>query len=159
MTWDDFDPWSEHSVRGFAAQQVAAGLHSEAEAMAYAREQLARLLPSGLATPLHSLWTVREAAPGDADDAVVGWLWLRVRPLGSEVEAFLFDVEVVEHARGRGLGRATMLAAEEAARDLGADVVRLNVFGHNTAARGLYESLGYVATSTTVTARRMAKRL
>lgn len=156
MTWDDFDPWSEHSVQGFAAQQVASGLHSEAEAVAYAREQLARLLPSGLATPLHLLWTVRETAAGDA---VVGWLWLRVRPLGSEVEAFVFDVEVVEQARGRGLGRAAMLAAEEAARDLGADVVRLNVFGHNTAARGLYESLGYVATSTTVTARLMEKRL
>lgn len=148
MTWEEFDVWSEHSVQGFAAQQVAAGLQPGPEAVAYARRQLAELLPSGPATPLHSQWTVRE--PTGADD-VVGWLWLRVRPGPGEVEAYVFDVEVAEHARGRGLGRATMLAGEQAARDLGADVVRLTVFAHNTAARRLYELLGYVVTSALVT--------
>ena len=148
MTWDEFDTWSEHSLEGFAAQQVASGLHSGAEATAYAREQLAELLPAGLATPLHLLRTVVEPAAGNA---VVGWLWLRVRPSPGEVEAYVFDVEVAEHARGRGMGRATMLAAEQAARDLAADVVRLTVFGHNTAARALYDSLGYVVTTAFVT--------
>jgi hypothetical protein len=59
------------------------------------------------------------------------------------VDAFLYDIELAPATRGRGLGRATMLAAEDAARELGADRIRLNVFGHNTAARRLYESLGY----------------
>jgi ribosomal protein S18 acetylase RimI-like enzyme len=62
-------------------------------------------------------------------------------------EAYVFDVEILPEARGRGLGRATMLAAEEAARDQRADVVRLNVFGHNVPAIRLYESLGYSAAS------------
>ena len=84
---------------------------------------------------------------------MVGHLWLRVRTLSTEVEAFVFDVEVVEEARGRGLGRATMLAAEQAARELDASVVRLNVFGHNASPGALYESLGYVVTAATMTKR------
>ena len=148
MTWDEFDVWAPRSMQGFAEQQVSAGLQPEVEATAYARQQFAELLPSGLATPLHLQWTVHETVEGDP---VVGQLWLRVRTLSDEVEAFVFDVEIVEAARGRGLGRATMLAAERAARELDASVVRLNVFGHNTPARRLYESLGYVVTSATMT--------
>jgi ribosomal protein S18 acetylase RimI-like enzyme len=150
MTWDEFDVWAPHSMQGFAEQQVSAGLQPEAEAEAYARQQFAELLPSGLATPLHLQWTVHENVEGDP---VVGHLWLRVRTLSTEVEAFVFDVEVVEEARGRGLGRATMLAAEQAARELDASVVRLNVFGHNAVARRLYESLGYAVTAATMTKR------
>jgi ribosomal protein S18 acetylase RimI-like enzyme len=148
MTWDQFDVWAQHSVLGFAEQQVSAGLQPRVEATTYARQQFAELLPSGLATPLHLHWTVHERVAGDP---VVGYLWLRVRTLSTEVEAFVFDVEVLEEARGRGLGRATMQAAEQAARELDASVVRLNVFGHNTAALRLYESLGYVVTSLTMT--------
>jgi ribosomal protein S18 acetylase RimI-like enzyme len=82
-----------------------------------------------------------------AGHEVVGALWLRVRPLSTEVEAYVFDVEILPEARGRGLGRATMLAAEDAARDQRADVVRLNVFGNNVPAIRLYQSLGYSAAS------------
>jgi ribosomal protein S18 acetylase RimI-like enzyme len=145
MSWDEFDTWSERSVRGFADQQVDAGVLPAPEALAYARRQLGHQLPSGVATPLHLLHTVREQAPGEP---VVGHLWMRVRPLSTEVEAFVFDVEVLDQARGRGLGRATMLDAERRARELGATVLRLNVFGHNTPALRLYETLGYGVTST-----------
>lgn len=151
MTWDDFDAWSERSVRGFAAQQTAAGLHTIPEATAYAEKAFADLLPAGLATPTHLFWTVHV---GDAP--TVGYLWLRVCPCSrepGECEAYVFDVEIVPEARGRGLGRATMLAAEDAARDLGATVMRLNVFGHNTVAIRLYEGLGYVVTISTLTKR------
>jgi GNAT superfamily N-acetyltransferase len=148
MTWADFDPWSRHSVRGFAAQQVAAGLGSEQEATAYATDFFDTVLPEGLATPTHAFWTVHvDGGP------TVGHLWLRVRPTQREVEAFVFDVEIAAHARGRGLGRATMLAGELEARDLGATVMRLNVFGHNSPALGLYASLGYTVEAATVSRR------
>jgi ribosomal protein S18 acetylase RimI-like enzyme len=148
MTSAQFDDWSRHSVRSFAGQQVASGLQPGPEAEAYAAQQIVALLPAGLDTPQHSLWHVV------ATDEVVGNLWLRVRPLSTETEGYVFDVEIVPQARGRGLGRATMLAAEDAARELGADVVRLNVFGQNVPAIRLYESLGFE-----VTAQQMAKAL
>jgi GNAT superfamily N-acetyltransferase len=148
MTWADFDPWSQHSVRGFAAQQVAAGLGSEREATAYAADFFHTLLPEGLATPMHAFWTVHLGS-----GPTVGHLWLRVRPTGEEVEAFVFDVEITPGARGGGLGRATMVAAEGEARILGASVMRLNVFGHNTPARALYAALGYAVDAVTLTKR------
>jgi len=142
MSADRFAAWSGHSVEGFAAQQVAAGTAGPAEAAAAARAAFADLLPHGRETPQHHFWTVL------AGEEQVGDLWIRVQPLPAEVEAYVYDVEVRPGHRGRGLGRATMLAAETAARDLGADVLRLNVFGHNVAAGALYDSLGYTASST-----------
>lgn len=132
-------------MEGFVAQQITAGLLPEPEARASAVQQLADLLPGDVKTPTHHLWQV------EADDEVVGALWLRVRSLPAEVEAYVFDVEIDSRLRGRGLGRATMLAAEAAARDLGAGVIRLNVFAHNTAAVRLYESLGYTASAVSLT--------
>ena len=148
MTLSEFEEFAVRSRAGFAAQQVASGVLPEDEAAGYAAEQLARLLPDGLDTPDQHLWTVR------ACDEAVGHLWIEVRGDADGRGAFVYDVEVAEHARGRGLGRATMLAGERAAAELGAERVRLNVFGHNTAARRLYDALGYE-----VTATMMGKRL
>jgi len=46
--------------------------------------------------------------------------------------------------QGRGLGRALVQAALDAARERGARKVTLRVLAPNTAARALYESCGFV---------------
>ncbi len=147
MTWDVFDRWAPQSVSDGAAQLKASGLLEEPEATARVREQLAELLPAGIATPLHLLWTVRATV----QDALVGHLWMRIRPSSDEVEAFVLDVDVLPELRGHGWGRATMLAAEQAARDAGASVLRLSVFGHNSAGVRLYEGLEYGVVGATMT--------
>ena len=139
MTAAEFDRWSVHSVAGFVRQQVASGLQPEAEARRDAARVFAAQLPDGRDTEHHHVLRVQDPDAG----ATVGSLWLRVRPRAGEVEGYVFDVELLPAARGRGLGRATMLAAHETARALGATVMRLNVFGHNAPAIALYESLGY----------------
>jgi ribosomal protein S18 acetylase RimI-like enzyme len=148
LTADEFGPWSRRSVSGFAAQQVAAGVSTEPEATAYAEQQLAQLLPDGPTTPTHRIWAVHVD-----DGPAVGTLWLQVpRSLG-QGPAYVFDVDIDPSHRGRGLGRATMLAAESAAREAGASAISLNVFGHNGAALGLYDALGYTVTRTTLSRR------
>ena len=137
MSADRFVDWTEHSRRGFVDQQVRSGALPPSEAEAYASQQLTALLPQGRSTRGHHFWTVH------ADGDEVGTLWLRVRGDGADREAYVFDVEVAPGFRGRGLGRATMRAAEDASRGLGARWMRLNVFGHNTPAIGLYDGLGY----------------
>ena len=57
---------------------------------------------------------------------------------------FIYDIYVDPAWRGRGLGRAAMLLADEEARVRGIRRVELNVFGGNAVARRLYLSLGYV---------------
>jgi len=51
---------------------------------------------------------------------------------------------VADEARGLGVGRALVRAAVEEARRLGARRITLRVLGHNTPARKLYESEGFV---------------
>jgi GNAT superfamily N-acetyltransferase len=74
--------------------------------------------------------------PADGDDPGAWWVW---------------DVLVDEGRRGEGLGRATMLLAEDYATAHGARTLGLSVFGFNEAARRLYESLGYGTTSVKMT--------
>ncbi|MFI8874405.1 GNAT family N-acetyltransferase [Streptomyces sp. NPDC055243] len=51
---------------------------------------------------------------------------------------------VADEARGRGVGRGLVRAAVELARRQGARRVTLRVLGHNTPARTLYASEGFV---------------
>jgi ribosomal protein S18 acetylase RimI-like enzyme len=79
---------------------------------------------------------------GDGPD---GLAVLRFRPaIWSEaLECYLAELYVVPTARGRGLGRALMSAALELARAQGADYMDLGTAETDTAARALYESLGF----------------
>jgi ribosomal protein S18 acetylase RimI-like enzyme len=74
-----------------------------------------------------------------------GLALLRFRPsLWSEtLDCYLEELYVVPDRRGRGLGRALMDAAMEAARDAGAAHMDLGTAETDTAARALYESLGF----------------
>jgi ribosomal protein S18 acetylase RimI-like enzyme len=62
------------------------------------------------------------------------------------LECYLAELYVVPECRGRGLGRALMLAALELARERGADYMDLNTGEQDVAARSLYESLGFSRT-------------
>ncbi len=57
--------------------------------------------------------------------------------------ASLEELYVAPPKRGQGLGRALMQAAIEEARSHGADHIDLGTSTDDTAARGLYESLGF----------------
>jgi ribosomal protein S18 acetylase RimI-like enzyme len=58
---------------------------------------------------------------------------------------YLYSLWLDPGARGRGLGRALVSAAIEWARDERARAVTLRVNTDNTAARGVYEGLGFRA--------------
>lgn len=79
--------------------------------------------------------------PGPSGIAV-----LRFRPSiwTAGLECYLAELYVVPARRGAGLGRALMEAALEVARERGADYMELNTSEDDVAARGLYESLGFV---------------
>lgn len=60
--------------------------------------------------------------------------------------AFIFDILITEAARGQGLGRRLLIAAEDWAREGSFTAMSLHVFGANTNAISLYESQGYEVT-------------
>ena len=124
--WGDY----HHSLReaGFSEEEATANVERNREAL---------LVDGRLKADQH----VFDAVEGDD---VVGTLWLAPREgEGSQDAWYVYDIAIDPHFRGRGLGRATMQAAEEFVRSKGAASLSLNVFGVNTVARNLYESLGF----------------
>jgi ribosomal protein S18 acetylase RimI-like enzyme len=68
--------------------------------------------------------------PFDLDDSPEGF-------------ALVSDLAVTHSARGRGVGRGLLIAAEEHARMCGARELRIGVLVGNHAAQRLYESFGF----------------
>ena len=139
MTADEYGPWLEKLIIGYAEEQVVAGRWSAGEAVKESRWNVTQILPDGAATAGQHLWTARDTVTGER----VGVLWVEVRPRACTTEAFIYDIEVEAHMRGRGYGRSIMDACAARARELGATRVGLQVAGHNEVARRLYTSLGY----------------
>ncbi|MEV5984030.1 GNAT family N-acetyltransferase [Streptomyces sp. NPDC052051] len=89
---------------------------------------------------------VRDYLVAELDGAVVGYIVLVV-PTSLACNAHVRQIQglaVAEEARGAGVGRALLRAAQDEARRLGARRLTLRVLGHNTPARRLYESEGFV---------------
>jgi ribosomal protein S18 acetylase RimI-like enzyme len=142
LTRAEFDEWLPRQLAGYAEQIAASGAMPVEEAWEKARRDTARAFSAGYDTPRQVMFRVL------AGEEPVGWLWLGVPgPDPDPLMAWVYDIEVDENYRGRGYGRAAMLAAEHEARARGMTSLGLNVFGQNTVARGLYESLGYEVTS------------
>lgn len=80
---------------------------------------------------------------GDGPD---GFAQLRFRPwvYSSRLHSYLEELYVVPDRRGKGLGRALLDAAMETARGEGAEQMELGTSEDDEAARGLYESAGFI---------------
>ena len=134
---DEFPTWDAAHRREYLRGLVEhVGMPPE-EARAKVERDLAAVLPDGLATAGTHVWAV------EADGRGVGTIYLGVRDGG----AWLYDITIAAPERGRGYGRAAMLALEDEVRALGFERLALNVWGGNEVARGLYRSLGYAEDS------------
>jgi ribosomal protein S18 acetylase RimI-like enzyme len=135
---DEVARWLPVAMAAYERARMDAGDTAES-AHAARRTSEEQFFPDGKLVAGHFLFTVV------ADDEDAGWLWLGPSPDGGSW--WIWDLAVHPSHRGRGIGRATMLLAEEFARSQGATTMRLNVFGYNTPAIRLYDSLGYETAS------------
>jgi len=133
--------WLRRSAEEYASDLIGMG-HSPAEAHRLATRSLAESFPGGQPASGHYVFDVHDG-PGRP----VGYLWIG-RSRGEDAAAWwVWDVSINDDERGKGLGRATMLLAEQFAKSHGARTLGLSVFGFNTVARRLYETLDYETTS------------
>ncbi|MGW2643012.1 N-acetyltransferase family protein [Streptomyces sp. NPDC001348] len=90
--------------------------------------------------------TVEDTLVAELDGRVAGYLRLGFpTPLDSNAHVRQIQgLAVADDARGRGVGRELVRAAVAEARRRGARRITLRVLGHNTPARKLYESEGFV---------------
>ena len=147
MTPVEFEAYLPPAIAEYAADRIAAGNWSEAEALSRAQREFADLLPQGVTTPNQHLFTIRDAAGAQA----VGVIWLAVMSHFGQPSAFIYDLRIFDDFQRRGYGAQAMLAVEREAQALGMNRIGLHVFGHNSAAQALYLKLGYAITNINMT--------
>ena len=146
MTDVEFGTWRASAIESYAADvALASGVPLDL-ATERSQAEFEELLPDGLAT--QGSWVLKIVDGADGSD--VGTLWIGPHPRRPGA-AYVFDIEVDAAQRGRGLGRASMLAAEHLVGEAGITEIGLNVFGFNERARRLYDSLGYRVVATQMT--------
>lgn len=101
--------------------------------------------PEAMAARVRELIAAEQITVLVAGQPAVGVSVLRFRPAlwSQALECYLAELYVVPGHRGRGIGRALMEASIELARAEGADHMDLGTGENDTAARALYESLGF----------------
>jgi ribosomal protein S18 acetylase RimI-like enzyme len=135
-TDDELSRLIADQMEPYVQDRITAGEHPD-EARRKAEEQIGALFPGGRPAPGQLVFMIVD------DGAVVGSLWIGPHTPEQRQAFWVWNIEIAEAHRGRGIGRGAMLLAEEVARDHGATDLGLNVFGPNRVARRLYESLGY----------------
>jgi len=141
MNGEEFTAFLARSIPEYASEKVKAGNWSADEAQERSRQEHTNLLPLGLDTPNHHLYSI------ELDGEAVGDIWLAVDERGGVRRGFIYDVFVAEAHRRRGIALEAMRLLEAEAGRFSLQSLGLHVFGYNTAARALYEKLGYEVTN------------
>jgi len=141
MTEEEFQAFLAQSVPEYASEKVKAGNWTPEEALERSRKDHATLLPEGLASPNQHLYSI------ELDGRPVGRLWVSVDPRAAGGAGFIYDLFVDEAFRRQGIAAEAMQLLEKEALSLGVNSLALHVFGYNSAARALYQKLGYEITN------------
>ena len=150
LTEDEYQTYLESDIRRYAEEQVKAGNWYASEAAEKSRQEHQQLLPDGLATKNHYLFSLEDEETGSK----VGVIWFALDDQTPPRSAFVYDLMIQDEFRRRGYGAQALRALEIKVKELGASKISLHVFGHNPAARALYEKVGYE-----ITGFHMSKRL
>ncbi|MFF9765349.1 GNAT family N-acetyltransferase [Streptomyces sp. NPDC014636] len=135
MTPGEYPEWLASEKVAYAGDIVRAGAMSPEEAVRKSDRDFAKLLPDGLATPDNTL-LVLEAA---GEQIGTGWLKHGYLP----GVTYGYSLFIHEQHRGRGYGRAAMVAGEQATLAARDSMLMFTVWGGNEVAMNLYTSAGY----------------
>jgi len=133
---NELTPYFENLWKDYRAEFIAAGF-SEEIANESVENSKKSYFPNQKLAPGNSIFFAYDSS------SKVGKLWLYSVEREGKTEWSIYDVETFDDFRGKGYGRAIMLAAEDYVRAAGGNSISLSVFGNNHVARKLYESLEY----------------
>jgi ribosomal protein S18 acetylase RimI-like enzyme len=145
MNEPDFQTYLAKAIQGYAQDKIQAGNWSQDEALERSQKEFEGYLPQGIHTPNNYLFTLM-----NENGEKVGILWYAILPNQPGL-AFIYDFEIHEPFRRRGYASQALAALEQDAKGRGLKQIELHVFGHNTAARALYNKAGYVETNVMMT--------
>ncbi|WP_207941131.1 hypothetical protein DOK78_001326 [Enterococcus sp. DIV2402] len=135
MTTEAFQQYLEVAVIDYAADKVKSGTWQENNAHELAIQSYNQLLPKGIDTPNHYLYSIC------LKEKLIGHTWMFFNSL--EQTAFIYDIHIFEGYQNQGYGTSVMTILEEYAQKLGAQKLSLHVFGYNQRALHVYQKVGY----------------
>ncbi len=134
----DYPAFKEQTIQNYAEQSVRAGRIAESEALAFSKRTVGKVLPRGLKTEGHTIFSIIEASEKEP----VGYLWV-----GSHSEhprqAFIYDLFIKESYRGNGYGREAIRQLKTRLAEMGYESVGLHVYAFNEVAIKLYSKEGF----------------
>ncbi|MDR4228339.1 GNAT family N-acetyltransferase [Bacillus mojavensis] len=141
MQAEEFRSYLTYTTKHYAKEKIKAGSWLPEEAMLLSKQTFSDLLPNGLQTHHHHLWSIILNGKETA-----GWLWIHAEPEHPQQEAFIYDFGLYESYRGKGFAKQALNALDEMAGNMGIRKLSLHVFAHNETARRLYEQTGFQET-------------
>ncbi|MBG8577395.1 putative N-acetyltransferase YycN [Bacillus subtilis] len=141
MQTEEFRSYLTYTTKHYAEEKVKAGTWLPEDAQLLSKQAFTDLLPRGLETPHHHLWSLKLN-----EKDIVGWLWIHAEPEHPQQEAFIYDFGLYEPYRGKGYAKQALAALDQTARSMGIRKLSLHVFAHNQTARKLYEQTGFQET-------------
>ena len=138
MNSNEFQKYFSSAIENYAKEKVLSKNWSQEEAMDKARQEYEALLPNRERSDYNYIFTVLH------ESQAIGMIWLEHK---IDDKGFIRDIRISEKYQGRGFGKEVMKHIEAVGRERGVKKLGLHVFGHNKAARNLYENLGYQTTN------------
>ncbi|MGB0132468.1 GNAT family N-acetyltransferase [Dokdonella sp.] len=142
MTEAEFTAWLVCSIPEHAAEKVIAGLWTQEESAERSRAEHEKLLPLGLSSKGNHFFCI--VGP---DGESVGMLWFEEQAKFGQPIAYVYKVEVASGHQRKGHARKAFVELERKIEAMGLHGIALHVYGHNSGARSLYASLGFVPTN------------
>jgi ribosomal protein S18 acetylase RimI-like enzyme len=136
MSLDEYAAWLPATIMGYADSLAVAEGWSTQRAESESKKSFDELLPDGLETENHWIWTIVH------ESVAAGSLWMGRHPTLSDA-FWIWGIKVDVQYRSQGIGTKALIDAEDAAHKLGGRRVELNVFDGNDPAIRIYERLGY----------------
>ena len=147
ITTEEYPNWFDLSTSNYAEDKIRSKQWGLEGALERARKDTENLLPDGVATPNHHLLHVVD----HISEERVGYLWWCLTERFGRRIAFIFDIHIFQNYQRRGFATSTLQHLEKIVREHNVQALSLHVFAFNTGAYKLYEKLGYVTTSVSMT--------
>jgi len=138
MNEEQFQTYAAYSIAGYAQDIGKTYRQPSCLALEQATESFNELLPAGLKTPGHHLFSLQSP-----EGKEIGVLWFGIDLNPQTKTLFIYDLEIFSHSQRRGHSKRVMETVEHWAKALGLTRIELNVFACNQPAQALYSMCGF----------------
>ncbi len=137
----EFADYWKSDIQRYADENIKAKYWAREGAIRRSKSEHARILPKGLATAGHFLFSIVNPENGEK----VGIVWFFLQKRAKPPTCFIYDLFINEKHRRKGFGTEALLAVEETVSKKNIRSINLHVFNHNRPAKCLYEKAGFRA--------------